>query len=466
MADSVLRELIPEIEDLAEAKIAQYRIPGLALGIVRDQELAWFGGFGSADLDSDRKPDEHTIARVASVTKTFTTAAIMQLRDEGKLGLDDPLVQHVPEFAEVRARCGTVEGVTIRRLLTHRSGLVTESPTHGWGALRFPSREEVLEKLPETEVVIPQDSGWKYSNLGFGLLGEVVYRLSGQPYTEYVHERIIEPLGLTSTVFDLTDELRPHFFVGYNPTPYQDRPKRAPYAHLDGIAAAGQLHSTVSDLAKWVSFQFRTDGGDREGVQVLSGSTLAEIQRPQYVEPDWSAGQCLGWRATRVEDHVYHNHGGGIHGFGTGVWFNAPSRTGAVLLINMWPPHGGLELVQEVLEMILEEDEAAAPQSEQPKLEPTPEALVRFLGHYCAEPGIDVDIEYRDGTLRLAGHGKSAYSLHAPAELEPTDREDEWLVRGGRASGERAIFTFGEDGRVLSYELGAFVFKKYDVADS
>ncbi len=464
MADGVLRELIPEIEGLAETKVAEYRIPGLALGIIRDQELAWFEGFGCADLDSDRKPDAHTIARVASVTKTFTTTAIMQLRDGGKLGLDDPLVQHIPEFEKVRARCGTVDGVTIRRLLTHRSGLVTESPTHGWGALRFPSREEVLEKLPETEVVIPQDSAWKYSNLGFGLLGEVVYRLSGQPYTEYVHEHIIEPLNLTSSVFDLTDELRPHFFVGYNPTPYQDRPERAPYAHLDGISAAGQLHSTVSDLAKWVSFQFRTDGGDRGGAQVLSGSTLAEIQRPQYVEPDWSAGQCLGWRTTRIGDRVYHNHGGGIHGFGTQVWFNAPGRTGVVLLINMWPPHGGLELAQEVLEMILEEDEAAAPQSEQPKLDPTPEALVRFLGHYRAEPGIDVDIEYRDGRLRLAGHGKSAYSLHAPAELEPTEREDEWVVRGGRASGERAVFTVGEDGRVLSYELGAFVFKKYVIA--
>ena len=152
----------------------------------------------------------------------------------------------------------------------------------------------------------------------------MVYRLTGTPYIEYVHANIIEPLGLASTVFDLTDQLRPHFFVGYNPTPYQDRPERAPYAHLNGISAAGQLHSTVGDLAKWVSFQFQTDGGDRRGAQVLKGSTLVEIQQLQYVEPDWSAGQCLGWRATRIGDHVYHNHGGGIHGFGTQVWFNVP----------------------------------------------------------------------------------------------------------------------------------------------
>ena len=460
MADRVLQNLIPDIEHLAEIKVAKYRLPGMALGIIRDQELAWFGGFGAADLDSGKKPTENTIARIASVTKTFTTIAIMQLRDARQLELEDSLVQHIPEFASARPIRGDVEGVTLRRLLTHRSGLVTESPTHGWNDLDFPSREEMLAKLPETGIVIPQDSAFKYSNLAFGLLGEVVYRVTGIPYIEYVHANIIEPLGLTSTVFDLTDKLRPHFFVGYNSTPYQDRPESAPYAHLNGLSSAGQLHSTVSDLAKWVSFQFQTDGGDRRGAQVLKGQTLVEIQQPQYVEPDWSAGQCLGWRATRIGDHIYHNHGGGIHGFGTQVWFNVPSKIGVVVFINMWPPHGGLEIAEELLEMVLNADEAVQPVPAHPPLEPTPEVLQRFIGYYRAEPGIDVNLEVRDGRLRLAGHGGSAYSLHAPAILEPTDKEEEWLVLGGRAAGEIAIFKFADDDRVISYELGAFVFKK------
>lgn len=460
MADHVFENLIPDIECLAKTQVAKYRLPGLGLGLIRDQELAWFGGFGLMDIDLDRRPNQNTIARIASVTKTFTTTAIMQLRDNGLLQLEDALVKYIPEFSAVRANYGTVEGVTIRRLLTHRSGLVTESPTHGWGALNFPTREEVLDKLVETQIVIPQDFAWKYSNLAFGLLGEVVSRLTNTPYTVYVHSNIIKPLGLASTVFDLTDELRPHCFVGYNPTSYQDRPERAPYAHLNGISAAGQLHSTISDLAKWVSFQFRLDDGDRDGAQILNGQTLAEIQRPQYVESDWSAGQCLGWRATRVGNHVYHNHGGGIHGFGTQVWFNVPSKTGAVEFINTWPLYGGLGLAQEVLEMILANDEIKHPVPEHPELESTPDALKRFLGYYRAEPGIDVNIEYRDGRLRLAAHGGFAYSLHAPAELEPTDMENEWLVHGGRASGETAVFKFDDDGRVLSYDLGAFVFKK------
>ena len=453
MADRALQSLIPDIDLLAHTKIARHKLPGMALGIIRDQELAWFGGFGAADLDSGTKPTEETIARVASVTKTFTATAIMQLRDEGRLQLEDPLARHVPEFASARAVRGDIEGVTLRRSLTHRSGLVTESPTQDWDALDFPSREEVLAKLPETGIVIAQDSAFKYSNLAFGLLGEVVSRVTGTPYTEYVHANIIEPLGLKSTVFDLTDELRPRFFTGYNPTPFQDRPERAPYAHLNGISAAGQLHSTVSDLAKWVSFQFRGDA------EVLKAQTLVEIQQPQYSEPDWSAAQCIGWRATRIGNHVHHNHGGGIHGFGTQVWFNVPARTGVVLLINTWPPPGGLETAQEVLEMVLKADEAAPSVPEQPALEPTPEALRRFLGHYRAEPGIDVNIEWRDGALRLVPHGGSAFSLHAPAVLEATGKEEEWVVRGGRAAGETALFEFDGD-RVVSYELGAFVFRK------
>ena len=110
--------------------------------------------------------------------------------------------------------------------------------------------------------------------------------------------------------------------------------------------------------------------------------------------------------------------------------------------------------------MVLNADEAVPLVPEQPALAPTPEAWRRFVGYYRAEPGIDVNIEVRDGNLRLAAHGGSAYSLHAPAVLEPTDKEEEWLVRGGRAAGEIALFKFDSDERVISYELGAFVFKK------
>ena len=117
-------------------------------------------------------------------------------------------------------------------------------------------------------------------------------------------------------------------------------------------------------------------------------------------------------------------------------------------------------MAQEVLEMVLNADEAVQSVPTQPMLEPIPEALQRFVGYYRAEPGIDVNIEMRDGSLQLVAHGGAPYSLHAPATLEPTDNENEWLVRGGRGAGEIAFFEFDDDDTVVSYELGAFVFKK------
>ena len=175
-------------------------------------------------------------------------------------------------------------------ILTEIDGLDSEH------VLALPLKE-VLEALPRTEVVIPSDSAWKYSNLGFGLLGEVVSRLGRCSYDDYIRANILEPLDLESTSLDLTESMQQRAFCGYNLPAFQDRPETAPYAHLNGIAAAGQLHSTVADLARWVAFQFRGDGGARQGSQVLDGRTLNEMHRPQYVEPDWSAGQCLGWRA-------------------------------------------------------------------------------------------------------------------------------------------------------------------------
>lgn len=173
---------------------------------------------------------------------------------------------------------------------------------------------------------------------------------------------------------------------------------------------------------------------------------------------DWSSGQCLGWRATRIGNHVYYNHGGGIHGFATQVWFNTVHKLGVIQFINMWPPPGGQELVQEVLELLLDDSER---QVEKPIAtpEPIPEKFEDLVGLYFAEPGIWVSVEWRDGHLKLAVPDGKAYSLHAPADLLPLMVADTFRVVGGRGAGEQVVFE-RTNGQVTHYELGAFVFKK------
>lgn len=157
-------------------------------------------------------------------------------------------------------------------------------------------------------------------------------------------------------------------------------------------------------------------------------------------------------------DYVFHQHGGGIHGFATQVWFNVPRCVGLVLFANLWPAQVDSDIAREVMGLLVGVDGSEAGNPGLPQ--EAPDSLRGFLGAYRAEPGIEVEIVYRDGALRLAVPAHTGYPLHAPAELTPTDREDAWLVVGGRGAGERAVFSFGEDGRTLSYALGGFVFRR------
>ena len=182
--------------------VAEHDLPGMVVGLAagtdQDNALAWSQGFGwgggpstaASSAPGSRPLDADTQFRVASITKTFTATAVVQLRDAGKLHLDDPLVQHVPEFAAVESPFGRIEDVTLRRLASHSSGLVGEPPLDHWLSLRFPTREEWLASLPGVKVAIPPGSAFKYSNLGYTLLGEVVERVSGMPYVEYMQQAV------------------------------------------------------------------------------------------------------------------------------------------------------------------------------------------------------------------------------------------------------------------------------------
>jgi CubicO group peptidase (beta-lactamase class C family) len=465
MTDSAISQAAPALDAISERARARHRIPGIAAGIVRGDSLEWTRGYGKADLASGRAPDQRTLSRVASITKTFTALAIMQLRDEGLLTLEDPLVLHIPEFSAARPTAGNTEDVTLKRLLTHRSGLTTEPPLPGWDALRFPSAREVIDAMPQVSVVIPPDSAFKYSNFAFGLLGEVIARLTGRPYVQHVAEHILRPLGMSGSGFELTPAIKAGLATGYSPAEHQDQPVVAPYAHMSGLASAGQLMSNVEDLTKWVSFQFRTSGGLRDPArgQVVNAASLEEMHRPVYIEPDWSAGQAIGWRAVRAGDRVYHGHGGGIHGFGSYVAFHKPSGTGAIVLANLWPSTAASEVAHALLSAVLDADaEAARRAAPAVLLAPlaAPAHLVPYLGRYRADAGIPVNVEYRGGALRLVNPDPAGYTLHAPAVLEETERSGMFTVRGGRGSGELAEFASGPDGRAASFSLGGFVFRR------
>ena len=198
-------------EAFAASFVKEHRLPGAAVGVVTGGELIWSAGVGFADLAAHRRPEASTLYRIASITKTFTGTAIMQLRAMGRLQLDDPVVSFLPELAARGQRTGAIEHVTIRRLLSHESGLRSEPPGTDWAIPRYEGDvKRTLARVDEIGAVIPPNRQWKYSNLGYQLLGEIIARVSGTPYTDYVKKKILQPLAMSSTSFEPLPEAPRH----------------------------------------------------------------------------------------------------------------------------------------------------------------------------------------------------------------------------------------------------------------
>lgn len=445
--------------------MSQDRVPGLSVGVIRGDSLAAFHSLGTQRIGTDTPPTPQTISRVASITKTFTATAILQLRDLGQLELDDPLLLHMPDFTVASALHGTLEGVTLRRMMTHYSGLRTEHPLTDWDLPSFPTSDELLDGLADIEVVIPQDNQWKYSNLAVGLLGHVIEHVSGLPHEQYVYEEITGPLGLKNTRYELDAEQAGLKSTGYsNPLPGTDELRKAPYASLRGISSAGQLHSNVEDLAKWIVFQF-TAGRETHASKVLSASTLAEMHRPVYVSDDWKTGQAIGWRTTRRGDLVLHGHGGGIQGFASNMVFNVKAQTGVIVLANIWPAPTPYDLAEDIAELLISELGAVPEIEKLDLLDVSAASTEAFVGRYWAEPGAFLDVIVGDSGFELGAPRDGDYTLHGPALLksDPTvDDANSFRLVGGRGAGELAEFKIDDIDHMVSFRLGGFLYRRVD----
>ena len=436
-----------KLEAAAASFVRENRLPGAAVGVIQDDGLAWFGSIGFADAAERRAPETTTLYRIGSITKTFTGTAIMQLRDEGRLHLDDAAVTYLPELRGAANPFGAIETLTIRRMLSHESGLQGDPPGTDW---TVPTYEGVvarnLERITEIGIMIPPNTQQKYSNLAYQLLGEIVARVSGMPYVEFLRDRILEPLGMLSTAFEpLSPELRSRTAIGYARRLLSDELGLPPV--LPPVWAEGGLWSCMDDLARWVSFQLRRDE-PRPGTQVLAGSTLKEMHTARYLGDDsWTEAWAITWYASRRGDAIWVQHGGGIYGFNTCVCFDPKEKVGAVALIN---GRGNADAIAMDLGTIARDAvRAVAPTIAPPP--PTPEPYRPLLGIYLdMEEGWLVRVEWRDGELALIDPTDEAWR----PILTPTENPFAFVVGPGvRESGEPAAFRHSADGLVVSLFL-------------
>lgn len=413
------------------------RLPSLAAGVFRGDELVWSYAVGLADVESEEAATPDTQYGVASITKTFTAASVFQLRDEGKLELDEPLSRYLPEAAH--------GSPTLRRLLAHASGLQREPPGEVWETLEFPGEGELLARLDQAEQVLAPGAAWHYSNLAYALLGHVVARVSGTPFRDYVREQLLEPLGLRRTTWGATEPAARPYFV----EPYSDAVKREPELELGGKGGESGLASTVGDLARWGSFLMDPDE------DVLAGASVAEMHELQIMaEPDWTLGWGLGIALWRRGERIFAGHTGGFPGFLSMLTYSRRERIGAVVLTNSgrWTKLSdtGLALAEAALDEAGRQDEPWAPE------DPPPDEIVPLLGRWWSE-GDESIFSWRRG--KLEARPATAPPDREPSVFEPVG-EDSYRTASGRERGEPLRVVRDDSGAVVKLYWATYPFTR------
>jgi CubicO group peptidase (beta-lactamase class C family) len=321
-------------ESWLSAQRAYDHVPGLSAAIVHDQELLWSGASGFADIAAKRPAADDTIYGICSISKLFTGIAVMQMRDQGKVRLDDPVDKLLPWFNLSQSHAGSPD-ITLQSMLTHSSGLPRESDTPYWMGpdFSFPTSEELRQKLAEQSTIYPAARYYQYSNLGLSLVGEIVAQISGQDYESYVDEHILGPLKMNDTATGFpTDDREHRIATGYGYAGKDNESPVMPRYDARGITPAAGFASTVLDLASFASWQFRLLKGESD--ETLSANTLREMQRVQWMDLDWSVARGLAFGVYRVGDRTFTGHGGDCPGFNTRLYLDPESQYAVITMAN------------------------------------------------------------------------------------------------------------------------------------
>lgn len=434
---------------LAARSQAQARVPALSVALHRADRTLWTYQVGQtgtgAPLDAD------TRFRMGSVTKTFTAVLVLQCRDEGLLDLDDPLGAHLP----VPAHGGT----TVRRLLSHTSGLQREPHGDVWDTLRMPEVTPLLADLADAERVLPPGRRYHYSNLGPALLGHLVGRLRGATWHEVLADRVLTPLGLAGTGVLPTGPAA----TGYLVDAYSDHARPEPDADFRALGPACQLWSTAGDLARWAAFLADPATVDPDGA-VLAAATVDEMRWPVTVtdDGDWNLALGLGLMLVpRPHRARQVGHYGAMPGFLAGAFGqyggpDTPPALGAAVLGSSGTASAALDLVHDLLTQVVAEDPAdIAPWRPGP---PVPPAYRSVLGRWWSE-GFGHDFCWRDG--RLEARAAGAPADRPPSVFTPTDTDPDVLrTVSGREVGELLRLTRDAAGAVVRMHWATYRFTR------
>jgi CubicO group peptidase (beta-lactamase class C family) len=389
-----------------DGQIAYRGLPGVVVGVVSDQQLVWAKGFGYADVKAKIPMSPETKFRMASHSKLFTAIAIMQLREDGKLRLDDPVEKYLSWFKAAPA--GDDDGeITIEQLLSHSSGLQREAGDH-WVSYEFPTADQLKQHFADRKAAFAPSVRWKYSNLAYAVAGMVIEHVTGQTWADYVDKNIFQPLGMTSSSVDKN--------VSGLAVPYARRMPDGtrevlPFVDARGMAAATGITSNLTDMARFVSANFRR--GARGGAQIVSSGSWREMHRVRSVEENWTSGSGLGYDISRINNRTWTGHGGGYPGNTTQTFLQLDDKVGVVVLTNTNDSNPG-DIARQLIATVGAAVARAAAQK--PAVVAWDDAWARFAGLYRGRGG-DSHVVLLDKKLVIIT--PNGANVDNPVELVP-----------------------------------------------
>lgn len=438
------------VEVWLEAQKNFEQLPGLTAIAIEDQEVLWSGAFGLSNIEKNIKAEASTLFSICSISKLFTSVAIMKLYDEGKLRLDDRVSDLLPSY-KLEQKYPESGPITIRTLLTHSSGLPREAGYPYWTGpeFPFPTRKQIDSKLIDQETLYPSSTYFQYSNLGLTLLGEIVEEASGVSYDEYVQQNILQPLGLKDTRTELPEPLYGNkLAIGYSAMTRKGKREKVNFFQANGIKPAAGYSSNVPDLGKFASWQFRLR--NTTVTEILKPSTIKYMQSVHWTNPDWKITWGLGFVVYKGTDgNTWVGHEGNCPGYASTLQLDLKNKRAFCVMINAngTDPTKYAKGINEIMNKvkILQKEEPLKDKIGKKNLQ-------EYVGYYSKMPWWSEEfISTWDGklvsiALPSESPGKSMiFYKHIAHDTFRRIRDDDEL-------GETLVFERDKNGKIIQYK--------------
>ncbi len=389
---------VKRLETFVEGELSRGVLTGLSIALVDDQKIVFAGGFGLNNKKNQKPPTANTVYRCGSISKLLTAISAMQLVEQDKLDLDEPISTYLPDFSIVLP-FEDCPPITLRQLMCHRSGLIREAPVGGYLDDSEATIEATVASIAPCVLVHRPDTTTKYSNLGVTVEGHAVAQVSGMPFQRLQREHVLGPIGMSSSGFDLTDEMRGRLSTSYmRVADGQGGFVEIETPHFElGTIPAGNLYTTAEDLGRFLSMLFAQGMAGEK--RIVKSETLDEMFKPQLIDGDEGFG--IGFHVGRYREHRKIGHSGAVYGFSSALVGLPEHKLGVVVLANQDIVGGAVRRVSDAaLDLLLHAklNEEVPPQKETVKLDA--DKLAPYVGDYESE-SYWARIDAGDGVLQL-----------------------------------------------------------------